>query len=368
MKQLLSILSFLLCTSVLFSQEGFKDGFVLLTQQDTLYGLVENNTGYENSIRCNYQKSIGDSVIQFTPEEIYGYYFNEGKFYVSKEIENQWYFFEYLIEGKLNVYLKQDRDLSNHYFIAKDTLPFRELTYKSEITVDDDGIQRVSSSKTHNVLLSYYTNNYPQLKQAAMSIDKPSTSSLIKFAKDYHDATCVDGPCIIYEKQTKPVLELEFTGGIDYVLSAPLSYISATTFGTGTLMVNLMVPKISESFYFGVGLGYFRYPERIVVDKELYGINLSGDSVFVYTYGTKFQPRIQIPITMVYNNHRPGLSPILGLSTNILYIFDYKTFWGINYQVNLLAIKLYGEFGGFPTENSRPRYTGVRLSVGYLLK
>jgi hypothetical protein len=358
-----------MCSSVLFSQEGFKSGFVLLTQQDTLYGLVENNTGYENSIICNFQKSIGDSVVQFTPKEIYGYYFNDGKFYVSKEIENQWYFFEYLIEGKLNIYLKQDRDLSNHYFIAKDTLPFRELTYKSEITVDDDGIQRVSNSKTHNLLLSYYTNDYPQLKQAAMSIEKPSNYSLIKFAKDYHNATCTDGPCIIYEKKSKTILELEVTGGIGYVFSDPVSYISATTFGTSNLMVNIMVPKISESVYFGFGLGYYRYPERIILDKEfLGGINMWGDSAFIYTYGTKFQPKIQIPFTVVYNNHRQGLSPIVGLSTNILYLFDYKAFCGINYQINLVAVKLYGEYGCFSVENSRPRYTGMRLSIGYLLK
>jgi hypothetical protein len=368
MKQVLSILLFLMCTSVLFSQEGFKNGLVLLTQQDTLYGLVENNTGYQNSIICNFQRSIGDSVVQFAPKEIYGYYFNDGKFYVSKEIENQWYFFEYLIEGKLNIYLKQDRDLSNHYFIAKDTLPFRELTFKAEITVDDDGIQRVSNSKTHNLLLSYYTNDYPQLKQAAMSIEKPSNSSLIKFAKDYHNATCVDGPCIIYEKKSKTILELEVTGGISSVFLAPPRYTSATTFVTGNLMVNIMVPKISESAYFGFGLGYFRYPERIVLDKEFRSIDVYGDSTFNYTYGTKFQPKLQIPITVFYNNHRRGLSPILGLSTNILYLFDYKAFCGINYQINLMAIKLYGEFGKFPTENNQPRYTGIRLSIGYLLK
>jgi hypothetical protein len=274
MKHILSTLLFLLLTSVLFSQEGFKNGFVLLTQQDTLYGLIENNTGYKNSIKCNFQKSIGDSVVHFSPGEIYGYYFNEGKFYVSKEIENQWYFFEYLIEGKLNIFLQQDKDLTNHYFIEKETLPFRELTFKSEIIVDEDGIQHVSNSKTHNFLLSYYTNDYPPLQQAAMSIEKPSNPSLIKFAKEYHNATCVNEPCIIYEKKVKTVLELEVTGGVSYVFTDTASYISATTFGTGNLMLNLMVPKISESIYFGFGLGYYRYPERIILDKEYYAIGL----------------------------------------------------------------------------------------------
>lgn len=368
MKQISSTLFIFILTSTLFSQEGYKNGFVLLTQKDTLFGFIENNTGYENSIKCNFQKNIGDSVIHFSPNDIYGYYFNDGKYYVSKEIENQRYFFEYLLEGKLNVYLQQDRDLSNHYFIDKDSLPFRELVFKSETYTDEDGLKRVSNTRTHNHLLSYYTSDYPQLKQAAMSIEKPSNSSLIKFAKEYHNATCVNEPCIIYEKTVKTVIEFEVTGGMNYIFKDTTSYITGKSFFTGNLMLNLMIPKISESIYFGIGLGYYRYPERIIIDKEYLLTNVWGDSIFDYTYGNEFRARIQIPFTVFYNNHRPGLSPIVGLSTNILYPFDFKAFCGINYQIKSLAVKLHGEYGRFPTVNSVAKYSGVRLSIGYMFK
>lgn len=367
MKNCLFALLVLFIPSVLISQEGFKEGYVLLTRQDTLYGLIENNNGFENSTACNYKKSIDEAVTRFSPDEIYGYSFSEGKYYVSKEFENQRQFFEFLIEGRLSVYLKQEKDLSNHYYIERDTLPFRELTYKSEITVDDDGIQRISTSKTHNSLLSYYTSDYPQLKKAAMSMAKPGNSSLIRFAKEYHNATCVDGPCKIYEKKVKPVLELEIIGGVSYIFRDTTAIIPEKTFGAGAMMLNVMVPKISESIYFGTGLGYFQYPEHILIEKEFLYTHF-GDSIFHWVYETRFRPSVQIPITVFYNNHRPGLSPTLGLSTNLLYAFDFKAFAGLNFQRNLLAVKLLGEFSIFPTESLNVKSAGIKMSVSWLLK
>lgn len=363
---LFTLLVFFIPT-VLISQEGFKEGYVLLTRQDTLHGLIENNSGFKNSVACNFRKSIDETVRLFTPDDIFGYYFNEGKYYVSKEYEKQRFFYEFLIEGRLSVFLKQDKDLGNHYFIERDSLPFRELTYKSDVTVDDSGIQRVSASKTHNHLLSYYTSDYPPLKQAAMNVEKPGSSSLIRFAKEYHNATCFDVPCVIYEKKAKPVFELEFIAGASHIFLDTTGYIPGKTFGAGALMLNVMLPMVSEAVYFGTGLGYFQYPEHIFLEKEFLYMNF-GDSIFHWVYETRFRPSVQIPVTVFYNNHRPGLSPILGLSTNLLYVFDFKAFCGLNFQKGSLAVKLLGEFGMFPTESARVKNAGIRMSISRFLK
>ena len=368
MKHYFFLLLNLLISSLSIAQHGYQEGFVLVTAEDTIYGLIENRSYYQNSINCNFKKVIDDTVTHFSPNEVFGFRFNEGKYYISKEFENQRYFFEYLINGELNVYSKQDRDLSNHYFIEKDTLPFKELEFKSQITLDKDGIQRLTKSKTHNLLLSYYTSDYPQLKEAAMNIDEPNSSSLIKFAKDYHNAICKNQSCIIYEKKTKLLMELEINGGISHIFIDTTSYIPEKTFATGGFMVNLMIPKISESIYFGLGLSYYQYPERILIEKKLLYTTLYGDSIFKWTYETKYKPHIQLPIAVFYNNHRPGLSPIFGLSTNILYFFDFKALCGVNYQKDLLAIKLYGEYSMFPAVNSYLKSVGIKIGISYLIK
>ena len=367
MKNPLLTLLFLVIPAILFSQEGFKEGYVLLTPQDTLHGLIENNSGFKNSTVCTFKKSIDDTVRLFGPDEISGYYFNEGKYYVSREYESQRYFYEFLVDGRLSVYVKQDNDLGNHYFIERDSLPFRELTYKSAVTVDDDGIQRISASKTHNQLLSYYTSDYPPLKQAAMRMEKPGSTLLIRFAKEYHNATCIDGPCIIYEKKAKPVMELEFIAGANHIFADSAGYIPGKTFGAGALMLNVMVPQVSESVYFGTGLGYFQYPEHILLEKEFLYTHFA-DSIFRWVYQTRYRTGVQIPFTVFYNNHRPGISPILGFSTNLLYVFDFKAFCGLNYQNNLVAVKLLGEYGMFPSVSGGVRYAGIKMSISRFLK
>ena len=124
MKKYLITLLVLFIPATLISQEGFKEGYVLLTQQDTLYGLIENNSGYENSTACKYRKNSNETIRRYSPDEIFGYYFSEGKYYVSKEYENRRQFFEFLVDGRLSVDLKQERDLSNHFFIERDTLTY----------------------------------------------------------------------------------------------------------------------------------------------------------------------------------------------------------------------------------------------------
>jgi hypothetical protein len=201
-----------------------------------------------------------------------------------------------------------------------------------------------------------------------MNIDQPGRSSLIRFAEEYNNAVCENQPCIIYEKKVRPVMELEINGGASYIFEDSNSFTPHKTFAARGLMFNLMIPQISESVYFGLGLGYYRYPDRILIDKELLYTTLWGDSIFKWTYETQFNPRIQIPIAVYYNNHRPGLSPIFGLSTNILYFFDFKALCGVNYQRDLIAIKLYVEYSMFPAANSYLKSAGIRIGVSYLIK
>jgi hypothetical protein len=367
MKYLFFTLTILVFSTKLFAQEGYKEGFVLLTTQDTLFGYIEDNSGYENSLRCNYKNNIDEKNTVFAPGDILGYWFNDGKYYVSKEFEGQMYFFEYLIDGKLMVFSKIDRDLGNHYYIEKDTLPFVELKYKSEIKSDEDGIQRITRSKTHNLLLSYYTGDYPGLRDAAMSIEKPDNNSLIRFAREYHNAVCNDYPCIIYQKRQKRVIELEFVGGISHIFTDTASFVPGKTFPSGGVLISTMASRVSESIYWGTGLTYYQYPEKILVSKEFLYTRFA-DSIFKFTYETRFKSNVQIPITVYYDNHRPGISPMFGLSTNILHLFDFKAFCGVNYQVKLLAVKLYGEYNMFPAVTSYLKSAGVKIGVSYLIK
>jgi hypothetical protein len=371
MRRHLFTLLLLIIPVCIHAQEGFKKGFVLLTKTDTIFGLIENDSFFNNSTVCNFKKDESAQVTHYTPDQIFGYYFNSGKYYVSKEVDGNRCFLEFIVEGKLNVYFTQDKDLNNRYFIEKDTLPLRELVYKKEVLVDDDGIQRVSRSKTHNQLLSYYTNDCPQLKETAMTINKPEAASLIRFAEDYHNAVCTDEKCIVYEKKQKTVFELELSGGASMIFPDDYKHIHRQTFATGGLMLGMMIPSVSESIYGGVGVGFFEYTTDVLSKIVYIGDDLNGDPIYINYYDNRFKRKVQIPVTIYYNNHRKGISPIAGVSVNALHFFiDCKAYLGLNYQIDQFAIKLYGDGtmyrdAGF---NVYEYYSSVRLGVSYLFK
>jgi hypothetical protein len=355
----------------IYAQEGYKKGFVLMTKTDTIFGLIENDSFFNNSKVCNFKKDEGAQVTQYTPDQIFGYFFNEGKYYVSKEVDGKRCFLEFIVEGKLNVYFTQDRDLNNRYFIEKDTLPLRELIYKKEVVLGDDGVQRISRSKVHNQLLSYYTSDCPQLKEAAMSFDKPAASSLIKFAERYHNATCTGEKCIVYEKKQKPVFELELMGGATMILPDDYKHIVRQTFASGGVMLGVSIPSVSESLYGGIGLGFSEYPTDLLISSVYVGDDYLGNPIYVNYYDNTFTRRVQLPVTIYYNNHRKGISPIVGVSVNTLHFFaDYKAYVGLNYQINKFAVKLYADGTMYRDAkfNVYEYYTGMKLGVSYLFR
>jgi hypothetical protein len=355
--------------AVLFSQLGYKEGFIVTVNNDTISGLIENRSYYENSIRCNFKMNEGDKVSEYGAGDILGYRFNEGKYYVSKRYEDTDYFFEYLIQGKLNIYFKQNRDNSNHYYIEKDSLPFRELTYRSEVITDENGIKKIYESKNHNLLLAFYTNDYPELKGSAMAIKEPDNKALIDFARDYHNAVCKDVSCTVFEKRSPVVFEFEFNAGPGYIFENPANFIPPKLYLSGGIMGSVMAPQISESIFFGLGLNFNNhYPVREVIEKIPSSLDFNGDTIYYYVYKTAFRKKLQLPFTVYYNSHCKGFSPVAGLSANILYLFEFKVFAGISYCRNNISVKLTGEYDYYPVPGAYVNSAGVKIGVSYLLK
>mgnify|MGYP004702099475 CR=1 FL=1 len=368
MKKPILIVLLLATTLVLFSQKGFKEGYILVSNNDTIYGLIENNNFYQNSIVCAFKLSQEGPVTLYKPGEIAGYRFVEGKFYISKEYENETYFFEYLINGILSVFIKQDQQLRNQYFIEKEPLGLTELVYGSKIVTDADGIQRLVKSREHNAILSQYTSDFPELRSNAMRIESPTSWTLVSFAREYHEAVCTDRDCVIYEKKKKGATEFEVLSGVSHIFSDVGNYIPEKTFFTAGFRFNFMLPQASEFLYLGIGLNFnYLYPEKILLEKIPQSVTFYGDTVFHWIYETQFNSKLQIPITIMFNNHRPGISPIFGLSTNLLRKFDFEAFCGLNYQRNLFGVKLIGEYKVFPVD-TYSHSAAIKVGLSYKFK
>jgi hypothetical protein len=308
--------------SVLFfqqinAQSHFRDGYVLISEKDTLYGKIDNKNYYNNSQFCDFKRANADSVIRFYPDNIYGYRFNRGSYYISKNItikkKQVRVFAEYLVHGKLDLYLFQDEERINHYFASKDTSSLNELIYRADI-LDNGGVLTLHESKLYLGVMAYLTSDCETMKDDLKSLDKCESKKLMSFTKKY-DLTCADAKSLLYAKNYSRKVKLSVYGG-------PADIISGGYFD-----------KNDNTIYSNFGFNFlFQATEQ---SEKLYlGIGFHEYSNFAFL----------IPFSFNYLDPRMGISPVIS------YDIDVRT-WGtvqflkpgLKYQMKNSSIFIAGD-------------------------
>lgn len=297
------------------SQTEFKDGYVIISLSDTIYGKIDNKDYYSNSQYCDFLNPKTNSVTRYKPDQIFGYRFINGKFYVSKNIEidnkSVVLFMEYLIHGRLDIYFYQDNETIGHYFASKDTLPLKELK-NNKVVIELDGKNVLYESKNYMGLLKYYTSDCPVLSNEITNLREPSHNNLIDFSKKYHNLTCSNEKCIIYEKKLPNKLLFSIFGGSTIYFS---NKIAKPCYGFNFLFQQ---PIISERVY--LGIGFTKLPE----------INMYN--------------AYQIPFSINYLNPRMGFSPILSCEFDLVSLFLFQAYKvGFKFQNKKISYLLYGD-------------------------
>jgi hypothetical protein len=201
-KSLILILFFVITILNCYSQNDWKSGYVIKLSGDTVFGLIDNRDSKSQSNYCYFRKDKLSESIIYAPKDISGFRFNDGKFFISKEIpyedSTRKIFLEFLVEGKVNVFHYQD-ELS-HFFLEKDGQIY-ELKNTTVIKYIHD-VKYFIDTKEYIQLLNLLMKDADMKQQIDHSILE--SKSLIKLAKNYHDRVCTGEKCIIYEKKIKP--------------------------------------------------------------------------------------------------------------------------------------------------------------------
>jgi hypothetical protein len=306
------IVCILLAFSSLNAQTGFRPGYVIKAEGDTLFGELNFRSEEQMLKACSFRKKDSTNVIYFSPTEINGYRFTNGKYFVSKEIDKKKVFMEFLIKGRVNIYFSTDM-YSDHYYIEKDSFGLKELPYNEGFKIKGDNEYLVQSNK-HIGLLNYYMQDAPGLQSEILNIKKPERKNLINLAKDYHNAVCEGDKCIIYEnKPPKFKMSLEFLGGIkgfqlpidghQLPIDGQLSQIWLPIF-SGGLLTHIWLPYLNENLYFKTG----------IILTDLTSINLQHQTT-LYS---------QIPVQIEYMLPTKGIFLFrggLGVSVNGVFPF-----------------------------------------------
>lgn len=327
----------------------FQRGYIITLKNDTIYGKIDNTNYFQHSQSCTFKNSKTNEITTYYPSDITGYRFIDGKFYVSKRITIQktktLIFMEYLINGKLDLFFRQDQDGTNHYYAAKDTVGIEELDY-SKKTIQENGKTWENENKKYIGLLSYLTFDCPEMQQDLKKMNEPDNKTLINFAKKYHNLTCTDETCIIYEKRIPRKIKLQAWGAMNvinpgFLDNSELFISSKNLYQSWGFNILVQQSQQSESLYFGLGV------ERIS----------SNNSDVLYL----------LPLSINYLNARMGFSPTYSFSVDLNTLCLTQSFKaGLKYQMRKFSIDLTANMKTYTFV--RPYIFALNLGVTYNLK
>ncbi|MCF8228536.1 MAG: hypothetical protein K9G58_01165 [Bacteroidales bacterium] len=309
-----------------FAQKTFREAYVQLTENDTLFGEIDNKSYYQNSHYCDFRIGEGDSVERYFPAEIYAYHFVDGKFYISKEVlvngKEEKLFLEFLLDGELDIYFYQDKGRQGHYFVGRDSLPLKELRYVKDI-IDQDGKMMQVVRKPYTGILSYYTSDAPQLEDQIQNINQPTHKKMIRFGESYHNMVCKDEECIIYEKRMPWAIIVEASVQNTHYRKKLIGDENIWPFvGVNAYFMN---PRFSEKGFFGIGVLKMLDPPESM----------------------DFISSFKIPISYSYIHPKNGFSPTIRGSFNIFPNFDYPTTIsftpGIKYEMGNFYLRAFAD-------------------------
>lgn len=215
----------------IIAQTSYKPGYIIKNNGDTVKGYIFFSSSHDNSKECKFKPGIDSEYQSYIPGEINSYRFIDSKYYVSTETkvnnEQQKVFLEWLIKGKLNLFLYVDADLTKHYFIQKEGDTLVEL-HNTKRKIEGDALKKYQDSPEFKYLnlsasgtyyfdrkeymgeLSYILKEYPDLTPSIRNTTYDN-KSLINFAKKYHNKVCSTEDCIVFEKTKE---KLKFKVGV----------------------------------------------------------------------------------------------------------------------------------------------------------
>jgi hypothetical protein len=310
-----------------FSQKDFRKGFIITNTADSISGRINFQGDIKNSEECNFQYETG-RIVTFYPGDIKGYWFDDGKYYVSKYIEEKGkttrIFAEYLVRGQKDLFYFRDNGGSSRFLLSKSDSSLLIIPYEEKVEwIDGRGYNFVSTQ--HIGFLKAYFSDCPTIFNNIETIKKPEMKNMISITKEYHDEVCGENSCIIYKKNKLPVrfaleprLEItnfrEFTG----------------FFNQYGAILYVWLPQSNEKLYFKTGFLY----SKPYNDISMYKIPVQFEFIFPEKF---IRPKFGIGFN--YYNMKDSESEFMSLAfsptSGLLIRASESLYFDINFETDL---------------------------------
>jgi hypothetical protein len=185
------------------AQKNLRKAYVITLQHDTIHGYIEFGTDESNMAVCIFRTSLMGDEKRYLPGEIYGYRFiEEGRFYVSKEVEilkgdKKTVFLEFLLQGIKNLYYY--KEMGEYYLVEDQEGEWLVMSKRADYYV---GTKFYRDTRYIGVLK--YAFSQHELSNIRVDKAQFDRRSMIGIAREYHERVCDDGSdCIIFEYQSR---------------------------------------------------------------------------------------------------------------------------------------------------------------------
>lgn len=281
---------------------------------DSLTGKLFYGSSKLNSKKCLFLQE-GNGSLRFYPHDIQSYRFDGASLFVSRKIDlngqGKDVFLEWLIKGKLNLYLYTDSMGHIRYFIEKEGDELHEL-HNTKKEVEFSSYTIIKDQKEYIKELIFLLQDTPDLF-SEIQMSNFDFKSLIQIAKEYHNRVCTDEECIVFERPRRKIVLT--VGMIGEYFTSQVNMTDVVYFGDPSIDTGKMkrTSSIAGGITFDISNFNFVSPrfslaaELVLMNSDY--VNVIGDTLLSFNqFRSSIQFKYSIPIQKFKANFSLGAS------------------------------------------------------------
>ncbi|MDX5417803.1 MAG: PorT family protein [Hymenobacteraceae bacterium] len=275
MKQLYILLFTLLVSSSVIAQANFQPGYILMADGSKQVGQLDYKSDRQHARSITFKSSSDAVSTKYSPNELAGYGFEEGKRYESANVMGpdslpQQNFLEVLVKGGTSLYFMKTEESIDRFFIRKNGGALQELSQEKRRIQEESGAKYTTTLKHYVGTLNYLFLDCPTV-QPQLERTRLEQASLIKLVSAYNTCTAPAQEQFVKEAKSGLIIEKGLVIGAS-ITNANFSSgnyfsffyledsdIAASVDVSGGIFFNIGASKINENFRLHTGAMFYRY-------------------------------------------------------------------------------------------------------------
>lgn len=348
-KSLVAVGLFVCFSIPAFSQDNFREGFIIQPTGDTLRGLVNYRKGWRNFKVCEFRSTSDGVTTEFTPQQIRGYGFTGDDVFESRLLETDSVFLEVLVRGEASLYRYIDA-----YWLQMQSAGLVQIK-NEKVRKYVDGQLIGEYSNQHVATLTMMFKDCDEVRNSMNRVSF-TEKSLTRAVQRYN--TCKGSTSHILN--TKPwinanfgisvglnISNLRFKSKLEDFRSLTKPSPRATSF-LPAAMVEIGSPRVSERFKVVVSIMYL-HTNYELYDKWKHGLSTIRDY-------TEFDVKqLKIPVGIRYTFPGKRITPFLTAG------FSY----GHNFSLDKSSVRYLEQSGTVSKRDTpAPDFLKAKFQVG----